>query len=266
MLASARVHHLRLVPSKAKGAPSPDAAPTPTSPPHPAPSSSPFAHLTDGELVALGSQGNRNALEALYRRHAAFVIHLATRLQGSANDVDDVCQDAFLKAFHHMRELKDPNSFRSWVGSIAVREMRSLMRRSRIMRMVGLGGEGDPIDLDAIVSSSASPSDRAEVAQVYALLQTQPVDRRIAWILRVVEGHEVDVVAQITGCSRAAVKRRVASVQAFLDECFVESHDGGGPAHCDRNAAGSSNARCVADLDDADSEDDPGCRCGETAR
>jgi RNA polymerase sigma-70 factor (ECF subfamily) len=61
---------------------------------------------------------------------------------------------------------------------------------------------------------------------VYALLRTQPVDDRIAWILRAVEGHDLDSVARLTSCSLATVKRRVARIQQFLDEHFVDSYAG----------------------------------------
>ncbi len=195
-------------------------------PPSTSRSPGPLGDLPDAELVALATQGNRKALELLYRRHAAFAIHLATRIEGSARDADDIVHDAFLKAFERLRELKDPSAFRSWLGSIVVHDVRSQMRRARLMRTIGLAGAGDPIDLDALASPEAAPSVRAQIAQVYALLRTQPVDDRIAWILRAVEGHDLDSVARLTSCSLATVKRRIARVQKFLDEHFVDSYAG----------------------------------------
>jgi RNA polymerase sigma-70 factor (ECF subfamily) len=125
-----------------------------------------------------------------------------------------------------LRELKDPAAFRGWLGSIVVHDVRSQMRRARLMRTIGLVRAGDPIDLDALASHDAAPSVRAQIAQVYALLRTQPVDDRIAWILRAVEGHDLDSVARLTSCSLATVKRRVARIQQFLDEHFVDSYAG----------------------------------------
>ncbi len=194
--------------------------------PIPPRSPGPLGELPDAELVALGAQGNRKALELLYRRHAPFAIHLATRIEGSARDADDIVHDAFLKAFERLRELKDPAAFRSWLGSIIVHDVRSQMRRARLMRTIGLVRAGDPIDLDALASPDAAPSVRAQIAQVYALLRTQPVDDRIAWILRAVEGHDLDSVARLTSCSLATVKRRIARIQQFLDEHFVDSYAG----------------------------------------
>src|SRR5262245_11789481 len=72
-----------------------------------------LAGLTDGQLVriALGARGlatgGEVALEALYRRHVAFALQLATRIEGSTRDVEDVVHDAFIKAFSRIADLTD---------------------------------------------------------------------------------------------------------------------------------------------------------------
>lgn len=188
-----------------------------------------IAALSDAQLVALGCKGETMALEILYRRHAAFAIHLAARIEGSSRDVEDVAHDAFLRAFERLNDLSDRSAFRSWLGSIVVHAVRSRMRRARLMNLLGLGKSSEPVDLDALASPDASPHVRAQIAQIYALLRTLPTDERIAWTLRCVEGHDLETVARLTSCSLATVKRRITRAQRFLDEHFVdaERHDGG---------------------------------------
>lgn len=178
--------------------------------------------LHDSRLVPLARAGQAQAFEALYRKHVTFALHLATRIEGSARDVEDVVHDAFIKAFGRLGDLSDPGAFRSWLGSIVVFAVRSRLRRSRLMSLLGLGRGADPIDLDSITSSDASPHTRAQLAQIYALLRTLPTDERIGWTLRYVEGHELDVVAKLTSCSLATVKRRIGRAQKFLEQHFVE--------------------------------------------
>src|SRR5262245_38521057 len=181
-----------------------------------------LASLPDAQLVALGARGDVGALEMLYRRHAAFAIHLATRIEGSARDVEDIAHDAFLRAFERLGDLSDPSAFRAWLGSIVVHKVRSRMRRTRLLSMLGMGKSSEPVDLDALASPDASPHARAQIAQIYALLRTLPTDDRIAWTLRAVEGHDLETVARLTRCSLATVKRRISRAQRFLDEHFVE--------------------------------------------
>lgn len=182
--------------------------------------------LPDAQLVALAvdgkGKGETAALEVLYRRHAAFAIHLATRIEGSARDVEDIAHDAFLRAFERLHDLTDRGAFRSWLGAIVVHAVRSRMRRTRLMSLLGMGKSSEPVDLDAIASPDASPHIRAQIAQIYALLRTLPTDERIAWTLRAVEGHDLETVARLTRCSLATVKRRITRVQRFLEDHFVE--------------------------------------------
>jgi RNA polymerase sigma-70 factor (ECF subfamily) len=174
----------------------------------------------DGRLVLRASQGDGLAFEHLYRRHAGFALNLAVRIQGSAIDAEDVVHDAFLKANDSLEELRDGSAFRAWLGSIVVRLVRTRLRRRRLLSSLGLASP-DPIELDAIASPSADPESRVLLAQVYSLLQTLPADDRIAWTLRYVDHHRLEIVASLVACSLATAKRRIARAQRYLTGHFV---------------------------------------------
>lgn len=161
-----------------------------------------------------------NAFETLYRRHAATALNLAVRIQGSTQDTEDIVHDAFVRAHGRLAELREPAAFRSWLGSIVVRLVRTRLRRRRLVAMLGLASP-EPVDLDSIAAPGVDPEERVLLAQVYALLQTLPADERIAWTLRYVERHRLEGVAELAGCSLATAKRRIARAQAFLEEHFV---------------------------------------------
>lgn len=178
--------------------------------------------LPDESLVALAADGDSGAAEALYRRHATFAFNLAARIAGTTTDVEDVVHDAFLRAFDGLDTLRNPKAFKGWLGSIVVHAMRSRLRRARWLRLFGLGRSGDPVDVACIASDQASPRVRAELAQVYALLQTIDPDDRIAWTLRFVEGHDLKEAAELADCSLATIKRRIRRAQSYIESHFVE--------------------------------------------
>jgi RNA polymerase sigma-70 factor (ECF subfamily) len=184
-----------------------------------------MAELDDEQLVALAVQGDSQGAEQLYRRHAAFAFNLAARIAGSTHDVEDVVHDAFIKAFDSLGSLRNPKAFKSWLGSIVVHAMRSRLRRGRLMRVLGLRRNADPVDLDCLASDGVSPRARAELAQVYALLRTLPADDRIAWTLRYVEGHDLKQAAELADCSLATVKRRIRRAQQYIEEHYVGTQD-----------------------------------------
>jgi len=176
--------------------------------------------LDDEQLVKLSRARDRVAFEALYRRHAAFAINLAVRIQGSAGEVDDIVHDAFLRAYHSLAELRDGAAFKSWLGSIVVSLVRSRLRRRRLLGVLGLTAP-DPVDLDTVAGAEAGPETRVLLAQVYSLLQTMPPDDRIAWTLRTIERHSLEAVAALTQCSLATAKRRISRAQRYLEQRFV---------------------------------------------
>lgn len=181
---------------------------------------SPASTLDDASLVSLARDGHASAFEALYRRHGGFALNVAARIQGNAADVEDIVHDAFIRAHQRLAELREPSLFRSWLGSIVVRLVRSRMRRRRLLSVLGVASV-EPVDLDTIAAPDASPEIRAQLAQVYALLHTLPADDRIAWTLRHIERHRLEVVAELAGCSLATVKRRITRAQNYLTSHFV---------------------------------------------
>jgi DNA-directed RNA polymerase specialized sigma24 family protein len=89
------------------------------------------------------------------------------------------------------------------------------MRRKRMLGILGMGGH-EEFDLDAIVSSDASPETRSQLSQAYLLLHQLSIEERICWTLRYVDGHKLQDVAVLSHCSLATAKRRIATAHEFL--------------------------------------------------
>lgn len=176
--------------------------------------------LTDAQLVGLVRDGDRSAFESLYRRHAASALNLAVRIQGSSLDVEDIVHDAFVRAHTNLDTLKDQHAFRAWLGSIVVRLVRSRLRRRRLLGSLGLATR-EPVDLDALAAPTADSESRVLLGQIYALLAVLPADERIAWTLRFIDRQKLEAVAELTECSLATAKRRIARAQSFIEAHFV---------------------------------------------
>jgi RNA polymerase sigma-70 factor (ECF subfamily) len=115
--------------------------------------------------------------------------------------------------------VRDPHAFKSWVAIIAVRTARRHLRRRRMRAFVGLDTLAPSLELR---DQDMSPERRALLSRVYQALDQIPVDQRVAWTLRYVEGEKLEQVAEHCRCSLATAKRRIASaharIQAELDD------------------------------------------------
>lgn len=173
--------------------------------------------IADADLVARVREGDRWAEDALYRRYARPIAGLVARLLGSSQDVEDVVHDAFVSAFEQIERLREPEKFRAWLGRIAVIKVRRTLRRRRLRRSLGLLPMNDDTALERLASKTVSPDVRADLAVVDGILRRLPATVRIAWMLRYVEGHQVDEVADLCACSLATAKRRIAAGQKAME-------------------------------------------------
>ena len=123
--------------------------------------------IGDAALVERALEGDRWAMEALYRRHVRRVTNAVTRMVGRSADADDAIQEAFLIAFSRLEELRDPGAFKGWLSQIAVNEVRGRLRKRRWLRRIGLDRDDeDDVSLEALASAEATPEMRAELARV----------------------------------------------------------------------------------------------------
>ena len=154
-------------------------------------------------------------LADVYRRYCRYVAAVVLRLHGRRAEVDDLVQEVFAQAARGIARLRDAEAVKGWLATIAVRVVRAHLRFRRMRRFLGLDGGADYAGL---VDPGASPHDRLLVRAVYRLLDEMPVDDRVAFTLHHIEGETVEVVARLTSCSLATVKRRIARAQRLIEE------------------------------------------------
>jgi RNA polymerase sigma-70 factor (ECF subfamily) len=152
-------------------------------------------------------------LDLAYRRFAGYVATIGLRLLGRRADVDDLVQDVFVAATKGLKNLRDRRATKAWLATVAVRIARAKLRRRRVKIMFSL--DEDPDYYDA-ADERASPETRVLLAKVYAILDHLPVDERLAWSLRYIEGEQLDHVALLCGCSLATVKRRIERAEVTI--------------------------------------------------
>jgi RNA polymerase sigma-70 factor (ECF subfamily) len=181
--------------------------------------------VSDAEIIDRAIRGDRWSREVLYRRHASYLLGLATRLLANRGEAEEIVQDAFIAAFEQLRTLRDPAALRVWLGQIVVNLVRHRLRRLRLLRVLGLDRGAADATLEALAAPGAHPEVCGELALVDRALAKLRSDLRVAWMLRHVEGLELTEVAEVSGCSLATIKRRLAEADAF-----VRAHASLGPA------------------------------------
>ena len=169
----------------------------------------PVAHppgvATLAELAALVQLGDLRARDALWARCSVFAKQVARRCGGNAVDVDDLSQEALLRAVESFSSLRDPAALISWL-QVVVR--RSISHHIRKMRRKGpfLTGGADP---EVLPARDALPDLQVELRRLLATLGSLPEEERSCLWMRRAEGLRIDEIARETALSRSTIQRRL---------------------------------------------------------
>lgn len=181
-----------------------------------APETPPLEEVGDAVWVALAQKGDRRAQEVLFRRHVRRMARLAQRiLSASPDEADDLLQDVFIRAFTSLRDLRSPEAFGGWLGSILVRTASKRLRRQKLMRALGLLRR-ESINLDELPRPTLGADRALELKELYSRIEAFPTEERVALTLRRVEGMEASEIAEHMGKSVSTVKRRLRSAEARM--------------------------------------------------
>jgi RNA polymerase sigma-70 factor (ECF subfamily) len=155
------------------------------------------------------------SFDEAYRAHAGYVAGLVGRILGRNDEVQDVVQEVFLKAYRGFGGLRgqSQSTVRAWLGRIAVREAS---RKLRWRRLRGFLDPARAVDHELVADSRAEPELRSLVAMAYLLLDRVPARERVAWVLRYLLEEPLEVVAEMCGCSLATAKRRIAAAERVM--------------------------------------------------
>ncbi len=176
-----------------------------------------FLRVIDGgasrSAAAAAAAAAPLTLDGAFRAHAAFVASVALRVLGRPGEVDDLVQDVFLRVLPRIGALRDPAALRGWLAVITARLARRRLRSRRWKVWIGMDRDYDYAQL---ADGAASPQDRALIGELYRALDGLPVQQRLAWTLRHVEGLELTAVATACECSLATAKRWISAAEAAL--------------------------------------------------
>lgn len=169
------------------------------------------ATAANTELVRAIVAGRPAAAATLWNEYGGLVYRLVERAMGSSYDAEDVTQDVFISLFKKLGSLRDPGALRSFVVSVTLRIVKWKLRGRRVRQFVAPTQRGQLPD----VPSRGVDADQA-LARFYSLLDRLPVEDRMVFALRRVDGMPLDEVAPAMGLSLATVKRRLHRAETKL--------------------------------------------------
>jgi RNA polymerase sigma factor (sigma-70 family) len=85
--------------------------------------------MNDGELVQQILNGNSNAFRFLVAKHQRLVVHIVGRIVQRHEDVEDICQEVFMKVFRKLKHFRGDSKLSTWIARIAYNTSISHVRK-----------------------------------------------------------------------------------------------------------------------------------------
>ncbi len=169
----------------------------------------------DRELVMQAQKGVSAAFEQLVLRHQQRVTAVVGGILRRREDIEDVAQQVFLKAYVSIRRFDMRSAFSTWLYKITVNECWDYLRKKKVRP---LSYEADLSEeqarhVEQFVSSNietSNPGERAELREIVERLLSDLTDEdRVMLILKEAQGFAVDEIGRMMGLNVNTVKVRL---------------------------------------------------------
>ncbi len=169
-------------------------------------------------------QGDVNAYNILVIKYQHKVAQIISKFVGNSADVNDVAQEAFIKAYKAINNFRGESSFYTWLYRIVVNSAKTYLEsNSKRKNHIDVDSEEfQSIDAQGVLTSKESPDkiiESQELQQVIlSAMKELPEELRQAIMLREVEGMSYEDMADLLQIPIGTVRSRIFRARQFIEE------------------------------------------------
>jgi RNA polymerase sigma-70 factor (ECF subfamily) len=179
---------------------------------------------TDHQLVLRVQKGDKRAFDLLVLKYQYKLQAIVGRFVRDADEVADVTQEAFIKAYKALPKFRGDSQFYTWLYRIAINTAKNyLVSKSRRPANTDIDVEdAEQFAGNDKLIDQTSPENSMMTDELAAIikhsLNALPEDLRTALTLREFEGMSYEDISAVMGCPVGTVRSRIFRAREFLDE------------------------------------------------
>ena len=177
--------------------------------------------VPDEDIIARVMRGDKEQFRVLISRHKEKVRNLVYLTIGSAESVDDLSQEVFIKVFRKLDRFKGESKFTTWLYRITVNHCKDELRKRNVRKVFEMFDRTKHEDL-----RSTNGAEHFETKErVRLALAKLPEKLRTPIVLKDIEGFGYNEIAEMLGCELGTVKSRIFRARESLKvmlQPFVE--------------------------------------------
>lgn len=186
-----------------------------------------YSEFDDRTLVGMVVEGDSVAFDTLFTRHRDMIYAMLLKYAGNCDDVDDLMQEAFMKAYLKIG-LYDPKyDFGAWIYTIA---RNTFVDFERTRKSIALNPENIPLENSTAQQTSAptpeeyiiNAQQRAQIERYIAML---PEDYRKLFELRFIDEYSYEEIAEKLDMKLGTVKTRIFRVRNMMCRLITQGEE-----------------------------------------
>jgi RNA polymerase sigma-70 factor (ECF subfamily) len=183
--------------------------------------------VADKQLVERVQRGDKHAFDLLVLKYQHKIVGLVSRYLWDQDEVLDVTQEAFIKAYRALPRFRGDSQFYTWLYRIAINTAKNyLVSRSRRPPDTDIDvAEGEFHDNSAVLTDIENPENALATAQlekvIYQAIDDLPDELKIAVTLREFEGLSYEEIAEVMECPVGTVRSRIFRARESIEKKIV---------------------------------------------
>ena len=170
----------------------------------------------DQALVERAQKGEQKAFELLMSKYQRRLVRLISRFVKDEHEVNDVAQEAMIRAYRALPNFRGHSAFYTWLYRIAINTAKNFLVTSGKLPFVSAetaNEDGDILDLSDQIADYHTPEaemiNREILQTVESTISHLPEDLRKAITLREMDGLSYEEIAKIMDCPIGTVRSRI---------------------------------------------------------
>lgn len=177
--------------------------------------------MTEPELVKQVLNGNEGACRFLVANNQRLVFHIVRRILNQNEDVEDICQEVFMKVFSQLKHFRGASKLSTWIASVAYHTSLTHYERQkrRSKNVVNYEFVPDMIQTPGVGEKGYETEDMKW--HLKKLIETLPVHYRTVLTLFYLEEFSYREIEDITGMPEGSIKSYLSRARMLL-KCKLE--------------------------------------------
>jgi len=169
-------------------------------------------------------KGDKSAFDLLVRKYQHRIAKLVSRYVYDRSEVEDVTQEAFIKAYRAIKGFRGESAFYTWLYRIAINTAKNyLVAQGRRPPIADVETEdAEASDIGTNLRDATTPERHLladEIGRtVERVLATLPEDLRTAVTLREIDGLSYEEIAEVMDCPIGTVRSRIFRAREAIDK------------------------------------------------